>query len=586
MTQGAPLTRERLEQWRAVQPQGWRGRVVPAALWTVIVVLATALSSEGGCSAADPCGPDWVSAVEVVSALAAPVLLLWWPPLGTPLSLVAAGLFVLVEVDLGELPLWLAVVLPAAAVAATVEAEVRSRARAAAAARLAAGVPVSTFPGPAPEGGHRSWQAIVGAVVLLAVPFLLGYGVVHGQAEAGHERGAAHVRGTVVSHGDDGYLITVSLDGRREQFDTYNSDDYPVGSEQDVLLLPDGRVRLGAERYDPSGWLAGAIAAGLLGSALLGRARRDTVARRRLLSRPQPVHAVRLASSWEGAQVLAVAGDADPLLQLDLVPADPLDDGPGLGEDEDPPRQRERVTATLYGVPVRGELVAVVLDDGLRLLPTRPARKGDPAWREQWAELDPSEQASPLADDTAPTAEELGRWREQLLRPERGRTTLGLVLVVGAIAAAFVVARQSDGVFTTLWRCGLAASFAFDGLVRLATRVSLTPEGLVHDGPTTRRTVPWAALEGLTVAAGDAVLVRTSEDVLPLTWLPHRPRFGGKGRRRAWARRWAAVLAEQARSAPSSADRAVSTEPRLHAAVTAIAFTAAVLVGLWSRGGA
>lgn len=586
MTQGAPLTRERLEQWRGVQPQGWRGRVVPAALWVLVVVLATALSSEGGCTAAEPCGPDWVSAVEVVSALAAPVLLLWWPPLGVPLSVLAGGLFVLVELGLGELPLWLTVVLPIAAVAATVQAETRRRARAAAVARLAAAVPVASFPAGPLRAVRRSRQEWAGACALLVAPLLLGYGVVHGQSEAEQERRATHVRGTVVAHGDDGYLITVSLDGRREQLDTYNSDDYPVGSEQDLLLLPDGDVRLGAERYDPSGWLGGALATALLGGVLLGRGRRDTRGRRGLLSEPQPVHTVRLGSSWEGAQVLPVDGDTDPLLRLDLVPLDLLSDDPGAPEGDGKPPQ-ELVAASLYGVPVRGELLGVVLDDGLRLVPTRAARKGDPAWREEWVELDPlEEEPVALAGAPAPSPEELSRWREELLRPQRWRLPLGLVMVLGSLVAAFVVAQQSGSAFTVLWRCAIAATVAFDGLGRLASGVRLTSEALVHDGPTTRRTVPWAAVEGLTVAQGDTVLVRTSDDLLPLTWLPHRPRLAGKARRRDWGRRWAAVLAAEARRAPASTDRAVTTEPRLHAAVTALAFTGAVLLGLWSRGAA
>jgi hypothetical protein len=585
VSEALPLTAERVEQWRAVQPPGWRGRLVPAGLWVAVVVLATALSPEGGCSAAAPCGPDWVGATEFVAAVSAPVLLLWWPPLGALVSLVAAALFAGVELHLDELPLWLAVGLPVAAAVATVEAEARRRARAAAAARLAQPVPVGTVPSPPVGPALRSWRWLAGAACLAVAPFLLGYGVWHGRSEAALERRAAHVTGTVVAHGDDGYLVTVALADRRHEFDTYDADDYPVGSEQEVLALPDGRVRLSAERYDPSWYLAVALGLVLLGGTLLGRAERQRRALQALLTSPQPVHAVRLAASWDGGQVLPVDGEAAPLLELDLVPLP--DDSPWDAEDDEEQEGHRLVPATLYGLPVPGAPLAAVLDDGLRLVPAGPAKPGDPAWREAWLEVetDAPEGVDALAldpDGPTATAAEVAQWRTELLREEWWRAPAGAVLVLVAVGAAFFVGRESEGVFTTLWRCAIAGSFAFDGLVRVVSRVHLTPAGLVHDGPTTRRTVPWRALEGLVVADGDIVLARTGDEVLPLTWLPHRP--WRKERRRAWARRWAAVLAAEARAAAPGESAAVRTEPRLHAAVVAVAFTAAVLLGLWSRG--
>lgn len=591
MTDGLPLTTERVEQWRAVQPPGWRGRAVPAALWVAVVVLATVLSPEGGCTAASPCGADWVGAVEFAAVVAAPVLLIWWQPLGTLVSLAAAVLFAAVELHVGELPLWLAVGLPALAAAATVEAEARRRLRAAAAARLAADVPVASFPAPRTEGVGRAWTWFAGAVCLVLSPLPLGYGVVQGRTEASLEQRALHVTGTVVAHGGDGYRVTVALGDGRHDFDTYNADDYPVGSEQDVLALPDGRVRLSAERYDPSGWLVAALGLALIGGTLLGRAARRRRSLEALLAAPQPVHAVRLASSWEGAQVLAVDGEPAPLLQLALLPLVDASPWEQDGVEDDDASGHRLVAASLYGLPVPGAPLAAVLDDGLRLVPAGPAKRGDPAWREKWVDqptgvgdqvaaldgppLDPA--AAPAA-----TAEELARWRNELVRPQWWRAPLGTALVVAAVGAAFWVGRESEGVVTTLWRCALAASFAFDGLVRVVSRVHLTPEGLVHDGPTTRRTVPWGALQGLTVVDGDVVLARTGDEVLPLTWLPRRP--WRKAARQTWARRWAAVLAAEARSAAPSGGAAVSTEPRLHAAALAVAFTAAVLLGLWSRG--
>jgi hypothetical protein len=580
---GLPLTTERVEQWRAVQPPGWRGRLLPTGLWVAVVVLATVLSTEGGCSAAAPCGPDWVGATEFALAVAAPVLLLWWPVLGTPVSLAAAALFVAVELRLGDLPLWLAVGLPVAAAAATVDAALRRRTRAAAVARLVQPVPVGSFPAPPPAGVGRSWPWLAGAGLLAVAPLLLGYGVLHGRSEAALERRAAHVTGKVVAHGDDGYLVTVALEDGRHEFDTYDADDYPVGSEQEVLALPDGEVRLSAERYDPSWSLAVALGLVLLGGTLLGRSERQRRALHALLTSPQPVHAVRLAASFDGGQVLPVDGEPTPLLELDLLPL--LDDAPWDEPEEQESDAHQLVPATLYGVPVPGAPLAAVLEDGLKLLPAGPAKPGDPHWREKWLEVDTewSEEDVSLGTELpAATAAELAQWRAELVREEWWRAPAGALLVVGALVAAFFVGRESEGVVTTLWRCAIAASFAFDGLVRVVSRVHLAPEGLVHDGPTTRRTVPWRALEGLVVADRDVVLARTGDEVLPLTWLPHRP--WRRRDRAAWARRWAAVLAAEASAAAPGDGTAVRTEPRLHAAVVAVAFTAAVLLGLWSRG--
>lgn len=589
-----PLTAALAERWRAAQPLRWWRALPAAAAWVVVAVVATLLSDDT-CSVASPCGPAWADMVEFVSALAAPVLLLWWAPLGIGVSLFGAADFLVMELALGELPAWLAVGGPLLAAGASLDLWAARRRRGAASAALAADLPHALVPGDRPPLRRATWPVVAAAALVLLSVGLLALGLVRGHHEAARERVAERVVATVVGHGDDGYLITVELedglDARRVEIDTLEAGDFPVGSDQPVLVLEDGRVRLVAEPYDPTGWGAGALVALLVATVLAGREAESQRRLRRLLTEPQPVHLVRLASSWEGAQVLTVDGDADPLLQLDLVPVDDQD-GPEVWDDEleEEPEERELVLATLYGVPVRGALQAVVLEDGLRLLPTRRAKGGDPAWREQWVDIDTSADLpeAPVATEADPTeqvaAADLARWRAELLRPERWRAPLGLLLISGALIAAYVVGRESEGVLATLWRCALAASFAFDGLVHLATRVQLTPDGLVHDGPTTRRTVPWSALRGLTVADGDVVLARTPDEVLPLTWLPHRPRLGGKPRRREWARHWAAVLAAEARQAGSGPDLAVRTEPRLHAAVLALAFTAAVLLGLWSRG--
>lgn len=584
------LTVARLEQWRAVQPQGRRGVAVPVGLWVLLVVLATALTPEGGCTPASVCGPDWSGAVEVALALSAPVLLLWVPAVGSVVSVVAAVVFAYGEHVVGVLPWPVRVVLPVLVVAATVEADVRRRLRDARSRALLDGLPVRVFPGPQPQVRPWPWKTVAGAGCVAVGAVLLVYGVLHGRTVAEQEARARHVTGTVVKHGDDGYLVTVAFDDRQAVVDTMRADDYPVGSRQELLVGEELGVRLAVERYDPAGWLFGALLVGAFGLVLAGRGRAERDGARRLLSAPQPVHQVRVGWSPKGGQVLPLHGEAAPLLALPVVVADP-DALPDV-EGYEPPDVEE---AELYGVPRAGEQCALVLADGTRLLPAARARRGRPDWREQLVDVDPDawsaapdeERPADGADGGPPvaTAAEVEVWRQELTRPERWRAPLGVVLVGGALVGAYLVAKHADSLFTTLWRCAIAASFAFDGLVHLVTRVRLTSEGLVHDGPTTRRTVPWRAVQRLTVVEGDGVLAWLDDgEVLPLTWLPHRPRFGGKARRHAWARRWAAVLAAQVRDAPSVPDTRARTEPRLHAAVVALAFTGAVLLGLWSRG--
>ncbi len=588
MSAGLPLTPERRDRWQAVQPPRWRFALVPVVLLVLLVVLETAMSSEGGCTVQRPCGTDWASALEIPLLCVAPFALLWWPTAGAVLSILAAGTVAVVEVlggfdgrvtDFGSDARWLSLGFPGLLLLAVLVTQWQRRAQSAAAQLLLADVPRATYPGPVPATSGWTWRELLALVLLAAGTASLLYAVVHGRQVAGQQARAPHVVGEVVGHSDDGYVVTVAAGDRRWDIDTIAAADYPVGSEQEILLLDEDTARLAVEPYDPAGWGALALFLALPGGLLWGRSRVERGALQRLLTEPQPVHAVQLGFSWDGTQVLCADASKAPLLQLDLLPVDLLKDDSAWSEDP----ERDLASATLYGTPRRGELLAVVLDDGLRLLPTRPARRGDPAWRETWVEV-ATTQDSFEEPAVQATASELAAWQTELLRPEWWRLPLGVVFTAGAVVAAFFIGRGSDGVFTTLWRCALAASFAFDGLVHLATRVQLTTDGLVHDGPTTRRTVPWKALERLTVADGDIVLAHVGDEVLPLTWLPHRPQFGGKARRREWAQRWAAVLAAQVRQAPAATNLTVRTEPRLHAAVLAIAFTIAVLAGLWSRG--
>jgi hypothetical protein len=589
------LTVRRLQDLAAVQPRRWRSVLLPLLARGCLVVVETALSSEGGCTVADPCGHDWSSGVEISLLLAAAVALVAWPAVGALVTVAAAASVVVVELgpfdgrvtDFGTSDPLVSLGGPVLVVACAAVAEAVRRGRVARADEVLRDVPRAPFPGPVPAVHVGTIRVGLAALLLLGGAASGGYGVVHGRDVARQEARAERVVGTVVAHEEDGYVVDVLVGDERWAVDTIRASDYPVGAQAEVLLLEDGDARLAAERYDPGGWWALAVAALLLGGLLAGTAWRDRRRVRDLFAQPQPVLRARLSSAWTGDQVLALDGEAPPLLQLDLEAdvasgeADlPADDA---NEPEDEDAVPEPVVATVYGVPLRGQVLAAVLDDGVRLLPRGRAKPGDPLWRQRWEDVAVDEVADG-AEDHVPVAApgEVEQWRAELLRPERWRAPLGVLLVVGSLVAAYLVAREAPTAFTTLWRCAIVASFAFDGLVHLVTRVQLTDAGLVHDGPTTRRTVPWALLRGIAVADG-VVLVRAGDEVIPLTWLPHRPRLGGRARRADWARRWAAVLAAEARAARPLGDPRVGTEPRLHAAVLALLLTASVLLGLSAR---
>jgi hypothetical protein len=594
------LTVRRVEDLRAVQPGRWRPVLLPLLALVSLVVVETAMSSEGGCSVADPCGHDWSSGVEIPLLVGAAVALVVWPAVGALLTVAAAASVALVELgpfdgrvtDFGTSNPLVSLGGPVLVIGCAAVAEAVRRRRAATADEILRDVPRAPFPGAVPPVRVGTVRIGIAALVLVGGAASWGYGVAHGRDVARQEAQAERVVGTVVAHEEDGYVVDVLVGDVRWPIDTIRASDYPVGAETEVLLLEDGDARMAAERYDPGGWWALAVAALLLGGLLAGTAWRDRRGVRALFAQPQPVLRARLSSAWTGDQVLAVDGEAPPLLQLDLEADVAFDEAAFLeddanedeDEDEDEDELPEPVVATVYGVPLRGQVLGAVLSDGTRLLPRGRAKRGDPLWRQQWEDIALDEVADG-AEEPAPVvaAAEVAQWRADLLRPEWWRAPLGVLLAAGSLAAAYVVTREAESAFTTLWRCAIVASFAFDGLVHLVTRVQLTEAGLVHEGPTTRRTVPWSLLRSITVADGGVVLVRTGEEVIPLTWLPHRPRLGGKARRADWARRWAAVLAAEARVARPSGDSRVGTEARLHAAVLALLFTAAVLLGLSAR---
>ncbi len=590
MTTALPLTNERADRWRDVQPPR-RPHLLPAALtWVVIVVIAIVLTPEGGCSVQRPCGPDWTSALEETICLAAPVLLLWVPRLGVPCSLFAAGLFLYGERQVDLLPPWLVLGGPIAVLVATLAGQAAATRRERRVAALVATVPVATWPEPPPVLIGRPLGLLVGLALLACAPLLVAYGVVHGRTVAAAEAQAQQVKGTVVVHGDDGYLITVAVGDERLEFDTYLAADYPVGSTQ-LLLRSDEVDVLAAEPYDPSGWLGGAIALAALGSALGLRARDERMLVLGVLSGGQPVHQV-LIGAGRRAEVLPVDGErTTPVVGLELVELGHPDRDAEMtwhspdvepGSDDLETESTSIRPGVLYGVPVAGRACAVLLDDGTSLVPYGRNRRGDADWR--WVSVDlavidsDEDELKDLPEPDPLDQVELGagvaaRLRDRLLGTAQ--------LMIGVVSPA-PLAYFADGGWSATWRVAIAAQFAFSGALLLARGTRLTEAALVLDTLTRRTVLPWGALAGATMHDGD-LLVRLRDGHVVSVDLPR----GGplrRGKRTQAALALGRVVQERIATTGRLRAEPASEQPRLVAlAVSAAVVTSAVL-GILLRG--
>lgn len=512
----APLDDERLAAWRAAQPGRRPDQLAAVLAWVLLVVVATVVSPEGGCTVAEPCRPEWLSSVEVGAALAAPLVLLLAPAPGAVVSYAAAGLFVLAELVLGDVPLPLALLLAGVVLLATSSADDRRRRRERRWRDLAAGLPRGRWDGPVPAAPRLPAGVVVGLVLLLCAAAALALGLQRGQAERAAEARASRATGTVVAHADDGYVVTLLVEDRRVEVDTWLAADRPVGSEQQLLLLPDGQVRLVAEPYDPSGWGLLATLLGLTGAALALRSRERAHRLRSLLEQDQPLLRVRVAPTAPAAVLrhddVAAAGPPLALAPLALVELD---------EDEDDDPSAGSWPAVLHGLPRHGHPVAARLDDGRHLVPLGPARRAPQDWSLPFATALPDHDLAPVvpaADDLPP--DQGGRPAPVPWPERRWRAPLGAaVLLAGLVALAAVLALTADPL-DALWRGVLAAQLALQGALLRSTGAELRPDALVHRGLRHRLVLPWRGLSGVDVV-DDALLARTREDdVHALPWVP------------------------------------------------------------------
>jgi hypothetical protein len=355
--------------WARAQPRRWP--LVAAVLaWVVLVVAGEALSAYPVCSTEQPCPPDWADAVRdgiyMAVLMAAPVTLAISRRLGVVLSWAAAALWVVAELLVYDNMPVSVMAAAAAGVVVTTALLWWSRLRNQRQwERLTDDLPRAVWSGP-PSGSWPGRAPLVWVAVLALLGVgLVGYGAIRGGQEAAAESRATRVAGTVVAHGDDGYLITVLVDDPERRFviDTWSAADRPIGSRQELLLLPDGDARLVTEPYDASFPIFAGVLLVLLALALAHRQlqlRREVDA---LLRRPQPRMRVRLRPLDEGRASVLPAGSWGPPIATVPAPRELVDPfhGKPFGSD---------VQCLVHGLPIAGGVVGLVFDDGLQLPPT------------------------------------------------------------------------------------------------------------------------------------------------------------------------------------------------------------------------
>lgn len=288
------------------------------AIWAMVSV------SETPCSTGQPCGADWLGLAQIGLLL----LCLYWiwrqpvPALAGVVVLAAASLTALADpgtaTGMGESGF----VAAAGFAALTLTHRLGARRRQRALSEEAAGPQRH----PLPESAGRFARGRVSLIMAGLLFTVSAYALweAHGDIDAYEERAdrstrvSARVVQVDIGDEDTSPLVAVSDDNRRYTVETVFPEDYPVGTQ--VELVVDGDwIRLVSEPYDIFGWelvlLAGSVAgAGFLANGVNGRRRS------RVLDRsPLPVLKVLLQEGEDGRTWVYGADDTEaarPLLSF------------------------------------------------------------------------------------------------------------------------------------------------------------------------------------------------------------------------------------------------------------------------------
>lgn len=509
-----------------------RYRTLGPVLLALVLVGAVAVSTDtSACTAAAPCGPDHAESVGLGLLLASALVVrvsglvgvglgaaaTVWALAGSGLSATGSSLPAVTLVGYTGVLVWVAW-RRRLALGAPRALLLERGAPAVVPSQL--GVPAGRAPWPG--------RLLAGAAALLAAAVAITwYGAGLGREAAAAEAAAPVVVATVADHVDE-FVIAVEVPGLAgtTEIDTFGSEQYPVGSRQQVWVLPEGDVRLLAEPYDATVLDVPAVVAAALAAARVARAARLRRERAAFDAEPQPVSAA-LGRRMVGEDALLYpAPSAAPTVPLVSLPtAARAGEVRGAGfedaeydedDDEDlPPLE----PVTVIGVPAPEHWVAVRWPDGTVEGPVRA--EADTLQLPAGADEDMEELAlrgfSP--DDLAPQ-DRIGlvtQGRHQVPAWAQGvRVALALLLtVVGHPLLELVLGWTGLGPRAV---AALAGLLALELTWRFAVRPRLAWDGAGISvvgpfGP--RRSVPWAALDGAYADRRDVHLVLAPDHAEP-----------------------------------------------------------------------
>ncbi|PFG38195.1 hypothetical protein ATJ97_0667 [Georgenia soli] len=502
-----------------------RYRTLGPVLLALVLVGAVAVSTDGSvCTAAAPCGPDHAEAVGFGLLLASALVVRVSGPVGVALGSVATA-WALAGSGLSATGSSLPAVslLGYTGVLAWVAWRRHEARRAPRALLLERGAPAVVPSQLGVPTGRARWprRLLAGAAALLAAAVATTwYGAGLGREAAAAEAAAQVVVATVADHVDE-YVIAVEVPGvaGTTEIDTFGSEQYPVGSRQQVWLLPEGDVRLLAEPYDATVLDVPAVVAAALAAAQVAKAVRLRRERAAFDAEPQPVSSA-LGRRIVGEDALVYpAPSAAPTTPLVALPTNRPADARGeqtddADEDDDeelPPLE----PVTVIGVPAPDHWVAVRWPDGTVEGPVRAELDGLqlPAGADEDMEELALRGFSP--DDLAPRdrtglvtegRHQVPGWAQgvrvvlALLLVVAGHPLLDLVLGWTGLGPRAVAALAGLLALELTWRFAIRPRLAWDGA------------GVSVVGPFgPRRSVPWAALDGAFADGRDVHLVLAEE---------------------------------------------------------------------------
>ncbi|MDR7277593.1 hypothetical protein [Catenuloplanes atrovinosus] len=337
---------------RAARPRPYADHVIAAVAASIFLITVFTVP-EQPCTAADPCGPEPVTATAVGALCAAAVMVYLHRPAAVWAAAASAVLWPL-SIITDDSGLGWRAALPLALVAITAGV---ARLRPAPATGTA--LRHRTPPRPAQLPQLHALTALAGTLLLIAGVALGGWTFWRQHAATARENSAETVTAVVRAQVAEDAIEVELPGGQLWNAEVLAATDYPVGATVPVLVDAAGLRQLRTEPYDITLLFVVATVEAGAGAALLSLARAWDRGLHALFTTAQPVREARLVDDGDCLTIL-VPGPARTADEL-ILP---------LTETEDTAHDCNRVPsstrATLYGEPRPGAWCTVQIDETIR----------------------------------------------------------------------------------------------------------------------------------------------------------------------------------------------------------------------------